>query len=109
MPQTFFIIDDEIISEQINLIMRNTAGIRQSGAAALDLAYVAAGRYDGFWGNRADLYDVGAGILMVREAGGFVIDLNRQRYELGTNNGIIATNDGLHGNIIRLLATPKTN
>lgn len=49
-----------------------TAGIRRWGAAALDLAYVAAGRYDGFWERGLNAWDVAAGILLVREAGGFV-------------------------------------
>jgi myo-inositol-1(or 4)-monophosphatase len=49
-----------------------TAGIRRFGAAALDLAYVAAGRYDGFWERGLNAWDVAAGLLLVREAGGFV-------------------------------------
>ncbi len=49
-----------------------TAGVRRWGAAALDLAYVAAGRYDGYWERRLNAWDVAAGILIVREAGGFV-------------------------------------
>ena len=49
-----------------------TAGIRRWGSAALDLAYVAAGRFDGFWERHLNAWDVAAGILLVREAGGFV-------------------------------------
>jgi myo-inositol-1(or 4)-monophosphatase len=49
-----------------------TAGIRRWGAAALDLAYVAAGRIDGYWERGLNPWDVAAGILLVREAGGFV-------------------------------------
>jgi myo-inositol-1(or 4)-monophosphatase len=52
-----------------------TAGIRRWGAAALDLAYVAAGRYDGFWERGLHAWDVAAGLLLVREAGGFVSSL----------------------------------
>jgi myo-inositol-1(or 4)-monophosphatase len=48
------------------------AGVRRFGAAALDLAYVAAGRYDGFWERRLNAWDMAAGILLVREAGGFI-------------------------------------
>jgi myo-inositol-1(or 4)-monophosphatase len=48
-----------------------TAGVRRWGSAALDLAYVAAGRYDGFWERRLNAWDVAAGLLIVREAGGF--------------------------------------
>ncbi|MDO5648076.1 inositol monophosphatase family protein [Paracoccus sp. (in: a-proteobacteria)] len=53
-------------------LMPFTAGVRRFGAAALDLAYVAAGRYDGYWERAIKPWDVAAGILMVREAGGFV-------------------------------------
>lgn len=53
----------------------NTAGIRRPGSAALDLAYVACGRYDGFWEMGLSPWDMAAGALMVREAGGLVTDL----------------------------------
>lgn len=53
-------------------LMPLTAGVRRWGAAALDLAYVAAGRYDGYWERGISPWDVAAGILLVREAGGFV-------------------------------------
>lgn len=53
-------------------LMPAVAGVRRFGAAALDLAYVAAGRYDGFWERGLNPWDVAAGILIVREAGGFV-------------------------------------
>lgn len=53
-------------------LMPRCAGIRRWGAASLDLAYVAAGRYDGFWERNLQPWDIAAGILLVREAGGFV-------------------------------------
>src|SRR5204862_1890796 len=52
----------------------NVAGVRRFGSAALDLAWVAAGRMDGFWEDKLDLWDTAAGVLLVREAGGFVTD-----------------------------------
>jgi len=61
----------EILAELARITPR-TAGIRRFGAAALDLAYVAAGRYDGFWERGLHPWDVAAGVLLVREAGGFV-------------------------------------
>jgi myo-inositol-1(or 4)-monophosphatase len=97
--------DDETVDlfiEQLRPIMKQTAGVRRYGAAALDLAYVAAGRYDGYWENGLNPWDVAAGILIVREAGGFVTDLSGQRYELGAKN-ILATNDGLHHKLSELL------
>ena len=53
-------------------VLPMTAGVRREGAAALDLAYVAAGRYDGFWERSLQPWDIAAGILLVREAGGMV-------------------------------------
>jgi myo-inositol-1(or 4)-monophosphatase len=51
--------------------------MRYSGCAALDLAYVASGRFDGFFHNKINLWDVAAGAIMVKEAGGIVTDLNK--------------------------------
>lgn len=53
-------------------ISPSCAGVRRFGSAALDLAYVAAGRYDGFWERRLNAWDIAAGVVIVREAGGFV-------------------------------------
>ena len=55
--------------------MPQTAGVRRWGAAALDLAYVAAGRYEGFWERSLNAWDLAAGVLLVREAGGLVESL----------------------------------
>ena len=57
-----------------NAVAPQVAGIRRFGSAALDLAWVAAGRMDGFWEDDLDLWDTAAGVLLVREAGGFVTD-----------------------------------
>src|SRR6266404_1415142 len=59
----------------LSRVMAAPAGVRRLGAAALDLAYVAAGRYDGFWEFALSPWDIAAGLLLVREAGGFVSDL----------------------------------
>src|SRR6267378_4526491 len=56
-------------------VMRATAGIRRTGSAALDLAYVAAGRFDGFWEFALSPWDIAAGIILVREAGGYLSDM----------------------------------
>jgi myo-inositol-1(or 4)-monophosphatase len=55
-------------------LMPQVAGVRRFGSAALDLAWVAAGRYDGFWELGLNRWDIAAGIVMVREAGGLVTD-----------------------------------
>src|SRR3546814_4981515 len=76
-------------------VMAEVAGIRRMGAAALDLAYVAAGRYDGFWEANLSPWDIAAGIVIVREAGGLVTDLAGGEKMLETG-GIIAANDAMH-------------
>ena len=68
-----------------------TAGIRRMGAAALDLAYVAAGRLDGFWEHGLKPWDMGAGLLMVREAGGFVGPFD-EGADIFESQGVIAAN-----------------
>jgi myo-inositol-1(or 4)-monophosphatase len=57
-------------------ILPTCAGVRRWGAASLDLAYVAAGRYDGFWERRLKSWDMAAGLIIVREAGGMVESIN---------------------------------
>lgn len=70
--------------------MARTAGVRRPGAAALDLAYVAAGRFDGFFEIGLNKWDIAAGILMIREAGGFVGDMDRDADALETGNVVAA-------------------
>ncbi|MEL6167672.1 MAG: inositol monophosphatase family protein [Pseudomonadota bacterium] len=70
------------------------AGVRRWGAAALDLAYVAAGRYDGYWERGLNAWDVAAGVIIVREAGGFVEPLVPGADLLG-DGALIAGNTGL--------------
>jgi myo-inositol-1(or 4)-monophosphatase len=87
---------------ELAAIMAATAGVRRYGAAALDLAYVAAGRFDGFWERGLMAWDVAAGILLVREAGGFVSDLDGGSRMLETGH-ILAANDTLHPQLLKLL------
>jgi myo-inositol-1(or 4)-monophosphatase len=87
---------------EANAIMGATAGIRRWGAAALDLAYVAAGRLDGFWERDLSPWDTAAGIVIVREAGGFVSRIDG-RETRGHSSGILAANDSLHGELVKLL------
>ncbi len=75
-------------------LMPGCAGVRRWGAAALDLAYVAAGRYDGFWERELSPWDVAAGILIVREAGGIVTGIRDGQDPL-EDGSLIAGNDGL--------------
>ncbi|NVJ99729.1 MAG: inositol monophosphatase [Alphaproteobacteria bacterium] len=82
--------------------MPSVAGVRRFGAATLDLAYVAAGRFDGFWEANLQPWDIAAGILLVREAGGYVTDMKGGSEMLKTG-GIIAANDRLHAPIERVI------
>jgi myo-inositol-1(or 4)-monophosphatase len=79
------------------------AGIRRLGSAALDLAWVAAGRFDGFWESNLQPWDVAAGILLVREAGGFVTDFRGGERAMERNE-YLAANDGLHSRLHKLVA-----
>jgi len=74
-PVGYRIEDGKIVLESLGALMPQCAGIRRAGAAALDLAYVAAGRMDGFWEFGLSPWDFCAGVLLIREAGGMVSDL----------------------------------
>ena len=87
---------------QLEAIMPEVAGVRRFGAASLDLAYVAAGRYDGFWEHDLSPWDMAAGIVIVREAGGLVSDLSGGDAMM-ESGGILATNDRLQGPLGRIL------
>src|SRR5262249_7933490 len=67
--------DHERYIRSLRPVMAATAGVRRMGAASLDLAFVAAGRFDGFWEFNLQPWDVAAGLLLVREAGGIVLDV----------------------------------
>lgn len=77
-------------------------GIRRAGAAALDLAYVAAGRLDGFWELKLKPWDVAAGILLVREAGGAVTTFDGTAYDV-CNHRIVASNGLIHKEMTAML------
>ena len=88
---------------QLGAVMAVSSGVRRYGSAALDLAWVAAGRYDGFWENGLNAWDIAAGIVLVREAGGFVSDLDGGR-KMFTGGGVLASNTALHESLIGLVA-----
>lgn len=91
---------------QIALVMKKTAGIRRMGAAALDLAYVAAGRYEGFWEPALSPWDIAAGIVIMREAGGYITAFDGGEVSLDSGD-VLAANDRLHGELKTLLAKAK--
>ena len=77
-------------------------GVRRFGSAALDLAYVAAGRLDGFWEENLKPWDTAAGVLLVTESGGAVSIFSGAPYDLSAAN-ILASNGLLHADMVRLL------
>ena len=90
----------------LGTLMPQVAGIRRFGAAALDLAWVAAGRYDGFWELGLKPWDMAAGMLIVREAGGFVTDAAGAEAVLheAAANDIVAANPHMHKRLLDVVA-----
>jgi myo-inositol-1(or 4)-monophosphatase len=82
-------------------------GVRRLGSAALDLAYVAAGRMDGFWELRLNPWDWAAGTLLVREAGGRVTDFRGGQDLLAGTDTIVATNGRVHAELLAALNRPS--
>ena len=92
--------DPLIFIKELEEFMPLVAGIRRSGSAALDLAWLAAGRYDGFWERNLSEWDIAAGILLVKEAGGIVTGINGNKDDLLKGN-ILAGNEGIHDLLLR--------
>lgn len=87
---------------EIAEVQARFAGLRRFGAAALDLAWLAAGRFDGYWERNLAPWDMAAGILLVREAGGFVSDLDDGDAMLAKGH-IVAGNEPMHRALLALL------
>jgi myo-inositol-1(or 4)-monophosphatase len=83
-------------------VMPRCAGIRRMGSAALDLAYVAAGKFEGFWERELSLWDVAAGIVLVREAGGFVTAIDGSANTEG-GKSMLAACPGVHAELVTFL------
>lgn len=94
--------DRPVFLREIDVIMAETAGIRRFGSAALDLAYVAAGRYEGFWERDLNYWDTAAGVVLVREAGGFVGEIEKRPFT-DKSKSILAATTSLEGPLQRLL------
>ena len=84
--------------KELHQVMPHAAGIRRMGSAALDLAWVAAGRYDGFWERKLKSWDIAAGMILVREAGGFLAEIDGEDDILKTGN-IAAGNEIMLGEL----------
>lgn len=81
---------------QMQPVAAATAGLRRAGSAAIDLAWVAAGRYDAFWELHLAPYDIAAGILLIREAGGIVTGMNGEAADI-RSSPLVAGNTAMHG------------
>ena len=94
----------EAYARQFVEINRHTAGIRRAGSAALDLADVACGRFDGFWELVLAPWDTAAGLMLVREAGGIVTDLRGEQCT-PSHGPVVAGNPDIHSWLLNLLQT----
>jgi myo-inositol-1(or 4)-monophosphatase len=88
---------------QFERFLKRTHGVRRPGAAALDLAYVAAGRLDGYWEYKLNSWDVAAGILLVQEAGGLVTDIQGQPAIMAPKLELIVSNGRIHEQMVDVL------
>ena len=95
--------DHKRFADEIAPVVAGVGGTRSFGSAALDLAYVAAGRADGYWEHHLASWDVAAGMLLVKEAGGFVTE-PKNSYAPPYNRGLIAGNVAIHAALLGMLA-----
>lgn len=91
---------------QFSRVAAQTSGIRRAGSAALDLADVAQGRFDGFWEQWLAPWDIAAGVLLIREAGGVVTDLEGRDVGI-EHTGVVAGNPAIHAWLLDTLSAPR--
>lgn len=92
----------EQFNTELAVVQKQVAGLRRTGSAALDLAWVAAGRFDAFWERNLSPWDMAAGIILVREAGGYVSDMDDRDRMIETGH-IIAGNELIRRDLQKLL------
>lgn len=92
--------DDNL--KEFTAFYKKAQAVRRAGAAALDLAYVACGRLDGFWEFKLSPWDIAAGILLVKEAGGKVTSYSGDAYDVHKGQ-ILASNELIHNDMVRIL------
>tara|TARA_Y100000590_G_scaffold463110_1_gene628997 strand:+ start:349 stop:1128 length:780 start_codon:yes stop_codon:yes gene_type:complete len=93
---------ESILDEYKKISMEVCGHIRKSGSAALDLAYVAAGRYDGYWQREINYWDIAAGIIIVKESGGFIENIKAEEFSREKVD-IVASNSKIHKELRNLL------
>ncbi len=98
--------DRERFAREADAVMAETAGIRRWGAAALDLAYVAAGRYDAFWEWGLSPWDIAAGVVILREAGGIATEVGGRTLKLDSPS-LLAGNENTHFALLKILKASR--
>ena len=98
--------DHDKYLNELRAVMSASSGIRRLGSAALDLAWLAAGRFDGFWEHGLEIWDIAAGVLIVREAGGMVSD-HQARSKVLESGNIVAGNSSMHSGLLKLLKSSR--
>ncbi len=93
--------DIPLFQKEVVPVFQMTSGFRRFGSAALDMAYVAAGRFDGYWERNVNAWDVAAGYILVKEAGGFVESINRGKHPVFDGN-IICGNNGIRDFLMKI-------
>ena len=94
-------IKEKIFSEYIN-VSNNVSNVRKFGSAALDMAYVSCGRFDGYWQRELNYWDIAAGVIILKEAGGFV-DFFDEDSLMPLKKNVLATNSNIHEELKGLL------
>ena len=94
--------DHEVSRLEMTEIQNKVAGLRRFGAASLDMAFVAAGRLDGYWERNLQSWDIAAGMIMLREAGGTITDIDTPGDALVTGN-VVCGNEYVHGELAKIL------
>ncbi|MBU6457441.1 MAG: inositol monophosphatase [Bradyrhizobium sp.] len=94
--------DHDLFRREMTEMQKRVAGLRRFGAASLDLAFVAAGRLDGYWERNLSSWDMAAGAIIVREAGGIVSCVDGESDPLDTGN-VICGNEYVHAELVKIL------
>ncbi len=101
-PKNSSKLKDKIFSEFINISKTVFSPIRKLGSASLDMAYIACGRFDGYWQRELNYWDIAAGVVIVKEAGGFV-DFFNNDIDVPLKKNILATNSNIHDELSNLI------
>ena len=90
------------LESRFSACLKHSRGVRRLGSAALDLCYLACGRFDGFWEQNLHAWDTAAGLRIAKEAGAMVTDFSNQAFSIDKDE-ILATNGHIHGEMIALM------